>query len=632
VLTFLAACLAGQAWNFSRPSEYRASTRLQVDLPEVGRLGRSASGAFATKLQLFDSRPLLSKLSEVLLQSGMPAGRLGTDPAGQLQSMLQVVPVQGSEVVELRAIGPDPRLLTDMLNALPDVIRTEIAARQTKEADTQLSAARQELTRLERTTTERRARLEAFRQRDGLLAERHDNDAVARNKGLNQALDQAVEKEAATAARLSAVAKAVEQGRTSTQARTDPALSGLETRAHQAREDLKELERSYTAEFLAMDARARALRARLTELEQQIVQQRAISLQAALQSAQEEHAGAQAQAERLRAQLTTARPALVKTASRLAEAKVLEDDLAQVDKARRDLLERVSRLEADEQRRVATVTVVEAAALPSAPFRPNHGLDGALVAAAAAALALLMTGTVELFNRSAPAAATAPNTTVVLAPGWAGPPTLLGEPGAQPPGLLAAGKGRPDSPAALPAPIHVLSQPEAAALIAAASGASRLLCSAGLLGLSIQEALALRPQDVDTTSMRLHVAGAWARQVPIPPWLPDTLPVDTESKQPALHDAAGQALEVADVASMIVSAALDAGLERAATIDWDVLRNTAIDWLVGQGLRYTELPKLVGRVDAAMLQSMSSRHGESRRRDLHEVELLMPALHLGPAA
>jgi len=49
--------------------------------------------------------------------------------------------------------------------------------------------------------------------------------------------------------------------------------------------------------------------------------------------------------------LGASRPALTKTSTRFAEAKVLEDDLAQVDKARRELLERVSRLEADEQRR-----------------------------------------------------------------------------------------------------------------------------------------------------------------------------------------------------------------------------------------------------------------------------------------
>ena len=629
VITFLAALALGQAWNFSRPYEYRASTRLQVNLPEVGRPGSSASAAYATKLQLFDSRPVLSKLGEALAKSDTHIGALGSDPAGALRSMLQVLPVPGSEVVELRAVGTEPRLLAAMLDAFPDVVRQEIAARQEKEADAQLAVARQELARLERTAGERRARLDAFRQREDVAAQRDDNEAVARNKGLGQALDTAVEKEAAAAARLGAVTRAAEQGRFSTQVRADPALSGLETRAHQVREDLKELERVYTPDFLAMDPRARAMRARLTELEAQIVRQRNVSLQAALQAAQEEQASAQAQVDRLRTQLRAARPALTKTNTRFGEAKVLEDDLAQVDKARRDLLERVSRLEADEDRRVATVTVVEPATVPTAPFRPDHWRDGALVTAAAALLALLVMGTVEVFNRAAPVAVPASNTTVLLTPAWADQPQLAGHGGRAPPRLGAV---HDTAPAALPPPLQLLSQPEATALLSASRGRSRLLCALALLGLSAEEALGLRAGDLDAAARRLQVGGAWARELPVPAWLPQAMPDGADAERALLHDAAGQALTPADLASLVIGAALDAQLPQAPGMSWETLRQTAIDWLIAQGLRYSELPRAVGRVDADTLQALSSRHAETPRRNLDELQRLMPALQLDPQA
>lgn len=630
-LTLAAALLAGQAWNFSRPSQYQASTRLQLNLPEVGRAGASASNAYATKLQLFNSRPMLAKLADELFQAGLPSTALGTDAAGHLRSMLQVAPVQGSEVVELRAVGPDPRLLADMLNALPQVLQRDIASRQLDEAEAQLAVARQELTRLERTAAERRGKLDAFRQRVGVLAERDDNEAVARTKGLNSALDVAVEKEAAAAARLGAVTQAVEQGRSSSQVRTDPALTALETRAHQTREELKELERGYTPEFTALDPRARALKARLVELESQIVQQRGISQQAALQSAREEHGSAQAQVERLRTQLGAARPAAANTAMQFAQAKVLEDDLAQVDKLRRELLERVARLEADEQRRVASVTVVEVATVPSAPFRPDHWRDAAIVLAAAAVLALIVMGIVEAFNRSTAAVPSPATTTLVLTPGWSPDQARLGQRTADPTALLAA-PGVPAGAVALPAPIPVLGQPEAAALLAAASGHTRLLCAAGLMGLTVREVLGLRPSDLDLESRCLRVGGQWTRQLPTPPWLATLLPQQQPGAETVLHDAAGQALGEADVAAMVMSAALDAGLDAAAAITWDTLRNTCIDWLVGQGLRYAELPRLVGRVDAELLRALSARHGELIRHDLDQVDFLMPALKLVPAA
>jgi uncharacterized protein involved in exopolysaccharide biosynthesis len=630
-LTFLAALLLGQAWNFSRPSEYEASTRLQVNLPELGRAGQTPSNAYATKLQFFNSRPTMLKLSEALVQAGWPTSALSADPAGQLQSMLQVLPVQASEVITLRAVGPDPRLLAEMLDALPQVLRQDIASRQLGEAAAQLAVAREELARLERTTTERRTRLDAFRQNAGVLAERDDNEAVARVKGLNAALDQAVEKEAAANARLSTVTQAVEQGRSSTQVRADPALSALETRAHQVREELKEMERGYTPAFVALDPRARALKTRLVELEDQIAKQRIISQQAALQSAREDQASAQAQVERLRAQLGAARPSAIKTTMHLAQAKVLEEDLAQVDKLRRELLERVARLEADEQRRVATVTVIEAATVPAAPFRPNHWQDAAIVLAAAAALALIATGIVELFNRSPAPTSPTGMTTLVLTPGWEAAQARIGR-DAPTASTLLAGSDAPRHAAALPAPVPVLAQAEAAALLAAASGPTRFMCAAGLMGLTAGEVLAIGPQDLNLDAHSLQVTGQWTRQLPMPPWLPRAVRDLRPGVATVLHDAAGQALGDSDVAAMIISAALDAGLDGAATMTWDTLRNTCIDWLVGQGLRYADLPGLVGRVDAELLRALSARHTESIRGDSGQVDFLMPALKLDPVA
>ena len=424
-----------------------------------------------------------------------------------------------------------------------------------------------------------------------MLAERDENDAVARSKGLSRAVDLAMEKEAAAAARLAAVAKAVEQGKASTQSRADPALSGLETRAHQLREDLKELERSYTPEFLAMDSQARAMRARLAELNQQIVQQRGISLQAALQAADEEHAAAQAQVARLRSQLAAARPALVQSSARIAQAKTLEDDLAQGDAARLAVQTR-----------------------PSARRRAGVGGCGSLRAGPDGhGRAVQPLGTGRRAGR----------------PHDAGAEPALGRACS----LRRARRADADADAVgqrragpeLPAPLQLLSQAEATALLMAGGGNTRLLCALGLMGLSVDEALAVRGLDLDRAARQLHVAGAWARSLPLPPWLPATLAEGHDPQQLALHDAAGQALATSDVA------ALDAQLERASSVSWELLRNTAIDWLVGQGLRYTELPQLVGRVDAQLLHSLSSRHGLVPRRAAASLDLVMPALRLDPA-
>jgi uncharacterized protein involved in exopolysaccharide biosynthesis len=636
VVTLVLAMLVGQAWNFLRPSEYLASIRLQVSLPAADGPGPAASGAFAARLQMLDSRPLLAKLATRLTASGTPIPGTEGDPVSRLQSMLRVLPVPDSEVVQVQAVGTGPAGLADILNAVPDVLRAELAAQQAGAADDQLAAARQELARLERTVGERRSRLEAYRQQAGVLGgERDENESVVRSKGLNQSLNLALEKEAAAAARLKAIEAAVASGQPSSQVNSDATLNGLKTRAHQVREDLREMERGYTPEFMAMDPRARALRARLAELERQIEQQRTLGLQAALQTATEDQATAQATVERLRSQLAGARPALSTVSTRLSEAKALEEDLQQVEKARREMIERVARLDANERRRVATVTVLESAVAPTAPFRPDRATDAAYVAAVAFVLALLAVGTVELFNLAPSAPATTAPATIVLSPSWSGPPQGLAR-SAQDLIPMNGVTGTPQpGAAALPAPVNALTQAQAAALVTVANGSTRLACAAGLMGLTVAEMLALRPSDLDRENSRLVVTGSWARQLPLPDWLrtawADAADKCDNDNAALLHDAAGRPLSADVVESMLASAALDAGLPQGAALRAEALRHTCIDWLVGQGMRFSDLARWVGPVDAGLLSAFSQRHQGVSKVDAGAVEFLMPALVLAPA-
>jgi hypothetical protein len=86
------------------------------------------------------------------------------------------------------------------------------------------------------------------------------------------------------------------------------------------------------------------------------------------------------------------------------------------------------------------------------------------------------------------------------------------------------------------------------------------------------------------------------------------------SEGPVPQDSSGRAADSAGVASMVFSASLGARLPQAINICWEGLRYTVTEWLVGQGLRYGELPGVVSRVDAKRLQALSSRHAEVLRQ------------------
>jgi uncharacterized protein involved in exopolysaccharide biosynthesis len=638
---FLLCLAVGMAWNLLRPAEYRALARLQLTLPPVGvavpASGPAAAGDagadFMGQVKRLASRPLLEQV--VLRLEAMGQRIEASDAASHLQSLIAVTPVPGSTVIELSATGSPPQLLAAALNELMAVFRQQLASSYSSHADERLEQTRDEVARLEQLAGQRRAQLDRYRGGSGILSpEREENEAVARTRGLANALNTAVEKQATAEARLRALEDAVKSGQGATTARDDPTLASLESRASQLREELREMGRVYTEEFLAMDARARSLRTRLAELETQIAQRRVVSQELALAKAQEEVASTRANVERLQAQIAAERQTLGNFSGRFAQAKAMEEDLASIERARREALERLARLEANEKALRPAVEVLQSATPPDSPWRPNYLRDGGFVAAGAFLLALAAMGFVELFNRPPRPASVTPMT-VVLPSTW--PP--LASPSAMPaiaPVAVDALPAPAPAPigAALPAPtVGELTQAEAAALLAAAHGAGRLACTGWLMGLDTPELTALRHADLDRLTLRLRVRGPWAREVAVPPWFANEVGADTAPGDALLlRNAVGQPVDESQLQTLLACAAIDAGLPDGATMSPERLRFTAMSWWVAEGLRFSDLPALAGRIDAQTVTRLARFAGGAPRRGAGEIDPLMPALRLAPPA
>lgn len=638
VLVFLLVLLPGMAWNLLRPPEYRAAVRMQITpgVTDVAPTPASdtpappppdLSGAFLTQVQILTSRPLLEQVSRTLVAAGYPLAAAGGDPVANLQRMIRAVPVSGTEVVEVEAISAPPELPALALNALVDAYRARMLTAHDDADAQELAQARDEVARLEQTVAQRRAALDEFRGRYGVVSsERDENVALAGVKGLASALNTAVERAANADAQVRALREGIAGGRGSVRSRDDPTLAAMEKRASELRENLRDMERVYTPDFMAMDPQARAQRARLEELEKQIVSQRGSSQEAALAAAQEEAASAHAAVERLRAQIAAQRQDAQSFAGRFSEAKALEDDLAQLEAAHRTALDRLARLEASEAGRDPVLNLVEGASVPRDAFRPHYWRDGGLVAAVAFLTGLLAMGFVELFNRSAPARTS--TTTVVMPQPWvaAGGALPLAGPAAAP--VLLPGGGSAGLLAAPALPPRELGQEEVAALLAACDGATRFACAALLLGVDAEELIALRRRDLDIEAGVLAIGGAAARSVAVPAWLRRL--VDGEADAPLLANAAGAPLTPAELRAQVLCAAVDAGLEAAAAVTPDVLRHTCIAWLVRQGVRFSELAARVGRVDAEALAAYADMVPEAPRQGAADAEP-MPALREPPA-
>lgn len=642
LIVFLLTLLPGLAWNLLRPAEYRATARVQITPGAVSfGVAPAPSGPAAntseqpvqrsdllSQLQVLNSRSLLEVVLLRLERDEHVAAFSGADRVAELQNAISVSPVAGTDVVELQAIGRSPQLMAKILNTLIDTYREQLLSSHGSASEDALVNLKGEVERLGVSIAEKRAQLAAFRVRSGVVSsERSENEALARIKGLSESVNKANEEAAKAEARLRALREAAATGKRSVYAKDNPTLASIEQRISAIREELRDMERSYTPSFMAMDPTARALRARQAELEQQLSESRSASQQGMLSAAEEEAAGAHATVERLRGQIEAQRREAQTFSGNFHEAQALEDDLARLEGARRNASERLARLEASERGRLPTLKLIEAAGVPQTPWHPDYLRDGLLNLLASFLLGLLSMWFVELFNRSASPPPAAPTTVFVPQP-WMAPALAMDR------SLSSAELAIDMAPQAVPLLSAAaclpreLTQGEVAALLVGADSEPRLLCSILLLGLRSDELSALLVRDIDLATLQLTVRGASARTLTLPEWLAVPLAkyAGDDPEKPLFRNSLGQPLGESEIDSRLTCAALDAGLDEAQSVSPAVLRHTCIAHLVRQNVRFSDLASLVGQLSAEALSAYAALASGPRHLRGTEVDLVMPAL------
>jgi len=629
---FLVTTAAGLTWDFLRPAEYRATARLQITPPSVMLLPGKGESApldgrqqFLTEVQTLTSRPLIERVAEGLRGAGHDLAKLGLDPILALQSAITVNAVEGTQVVELAAVGPQPELPAALLAGITDVYRDHIA-RLYQDTTTEAAAStEEEVTRLEAAVAAKRSAVEDFRVRNNIVSpEREENSILAEMQGLAAAQKDANKRLTEAEGKVEALRAAGVAGKGVVRAKDNPTLAALEARSSQIREELRELGRRYTPDYLDADPNARVLRARLAELEEQIKAQRALGQSSALDEAEQELAAARESARRLQQQIAASRQQVGAFAARFGQYKSLQEELAQLEKTYQEAQQRQARLGATERSRMPAVQVLEQAVIPKEAWRPLYWRDAGLVAGGALLLALGAMWLVELFNRATPRPSV-----LVTQPVFAG--TLL--PGQALPELSGPHAHRQltiDDRPRLAAPLSLpreLTVEEATALLQGADADTRSAVALLLSGLSTEEVLALRWSDVDANTALIRVGGTQPRQVPLAagaqPLLGDRADDGTAH---LMRSADGVPMSAESLAAKLLVAAHDAGIERAQDITPEALRHTHLAFLVRQGARFADITRWVGPLGADLLAAYSQLAPPGARLEASEVQRHFPAL------
>jgi succinoglycan biosynthesis transport protein ExoP len=626
---FLLCALTSLAYTFMRPAIYLADARLQVTPAAKLAKGDAAlpdnTPAVLVELQVLSSRPLLEKVVERLAITG-EAIQGTTDPVASVQEMLKITRVEGTNVIHIQATGAQKQLLPRMINTLIEVYGEQQALAGQSTTQTELKDAREEMRAIESRVSDMKKSVEAFRVRSNIVsAERDENRTLSRLKGLGTSLSAATDREAIAEGKVQALEQATNEGKRAPKSKDNPTVANIEQRLSQAREEWRALERQFTPQYLDMDPGARALRTRIANLEQQLEGERGKSQENALAEAREELASAKAASRRLQQQLAEDKQSVQTFSRQFGEYQAMQEELRGLDQMRMVARQRLLGLEASQVARKPRTQVLELAAVPEAAWRPLYWRDAGISLAGSLLLGLLAVWFVEFFNRAEPVPA-GPQMVVIPQP-W---PAMTQH--AMPQlGATAAGAALPLGTQAplLSAPTaRELTDSEVRRLLASAAPEHQLLLVCLLCGMTSAEVVASKAALVDTQAKALTIPGergqALALEGPLLHLVARAALLSGET--PLFERAPGEPMTLEDVRSVVTSSALDANLSDAQEVVPETLRHTYIAFLVRQGLRFSELRRVVGLIPSDTMNALSLIAPGSTRVALDAVDRLLPAV------
>lgn len=620
LVVFAVAAGIGLAYDYSRPAVYRASARLSVEPPGVDDAAAKAQFAVSEALALRTSEIL----TVVAQAAGVPASDLAT-ASGEHRLAAEAIPQ--TSVIELRADGADRERSVTLLSAWIDAYQT--SRRQTDragEADAG-AAARHAVAVAEKSVATKRQEIEAFQKRHGIASlEREENPGAARLKGVHAALNDASAKEVAAEAKLKSIDQSLASGKGFVRTADRATIANLEMRAVDLREKMKDLEHDFTAQYLALDPKYKALRANLQRLEQQIEKEKQRSSSTAKVEAQEEYDSAQRAAETLKEQAEALQKDTHAFSVRFLDLKRLSADLEQLQENRREAVARLQRIESARQPAAVRVQVLSAPAAGLEPIDPPYSRDAAIVLAAALAMAIgaVWLGDYLLRQPRPPEPPVQPIIQIAY--------PALGEQTVDPsPRTALTPPPSPRLAAPVAAQFAELSVGEVGALWNNADHQCRLIIALAFSGVAPGEIGSLRARDVDVANGFVDVGGASARRLtlsePVRSQLAALLDPSppVEADRPLVADRAGQALGEADIDTQLACLAHDAGLRHAEAVNARALHFTYAAYLARQGIRMSDLQAILGRMSGEWASALLRLSPPVGLVDPSAVERVYPA-------
>ncbi len=605
--TFLVTAIVGLLIVFLRPPIYRASASLLTTAappadymePRPSSSGNQSPAAgvvvdpqhVAIQRVILTAQPLLMETIRLLeLEGWIPEG--GLTPA-DIKQMLSVEPVPDTNLVELRAEGTNQDLLAPLVNTWIDVYMETRTREIRATTGATLEALKEQLGALEGKIETKRQKLAEYRRRYDIASlEREENEALARLKGLMEALNTASEEEVQAKARLDAIRRQIAAGKPVVPESDERVLAVLETRAQELNETFTALKKQFTPQYLRLHPQYRVIPKQLKEVEEKIANLAAHGQEIVLSEAEQAYATARQSARKIQQQIQEQKKLATEFSTRFTEHEALLEELKQMEFRQRELQDRIAQLEIKQLEKYPQVDVVERAYRPVHHIRPHYWRDAGFTLAGSLVFGLLAVWLAEyLSHKNDEEVQTQLTFSGVHV--YAKPNTneaLHHQPQANP----ATSIEHQASPDALAAPMpRELTMNEIETMLAGSDLSTRQCIAFLLSGLLPDEVIQLSPGEIEISQEKIRVPGDYHRSLPLAPRLKAWMAAS--GGNPLVPD------HTDELSKQIYLSAVDAGLDQPETINAWAVRHTYLLYLVKQGIKISHLEKVAGPIPLPQL-------------------------------
>lgn len=613
---FLISSAIGLSYTYSRPAIYRCSaTLLTTEMTAIDQDSRAADiQHVAIQKQALLGHDIVAEIL-LRLKTSDNNDSLRLLTVSDIRKILDVVPIAETNLVEIRAEGPDPELLPLIINTWIDVYFDARAEEVKKLTGNTTRVIEVELEGLTNKIESARTELEAFRtDNDILSAGREENEILARLNGITNSLNKALEDEVKAKAKLDSIKTAISNNQTVVPDKDQGTLANLEKRLQELREKLAELDKQFTRDFLSLQPALKVIPEQIKKLESEITEKRHDGKNIVLTEAENDYAAAQQTVKEIRAQLKEHKQQAARFTSIFTEYETKKTDLDGLEKLYRETKERLVQIETSHKEKYPQVTVSNRAYLTRDPVRPNYSRDALIAIAGSLLLALFSVWIVDYLMPKPEYQSSVVLSGIHMYPHAADMINFQ---------QTSAKSLEQQQTQALIGPFHrELSTDELKSLLGASTLKGKQLICLLLSGLAIEEAASLKADQINLKTATITLAEPLRRTLAINRPL-HSLFEQSDGYPVWIADKPGSS---EDLAACLLCAALDSDLDDPMAITAEAIRHSYIIYLVRQGLRLSDLEQIVGWINPRAISEYSAYLPPQKGRGINDIELLHPAL------